>query len=47
MPDTYALHSERPEISSDPEVLVLKGLEKEPERRYGSAAALADGGGGR
>ena len=32
----------RPMISDDLEIIVLECLEKEPERRYSSAAALAD-----
>ena len=37
------LPSERhPGISRDLEIIVLKCLEKEPERRYSSAAALAE-----
>jgi eukaryotic-like serine/threonine-protein kinase len=40
MPETPSRR--QPWISRDLEVIVLKCLEKEPERRYSSAAALAD-----
>jgi hypothetical protein len=41
-PYTHVLHNPRPEIARDLEIIVLKRLEKKPERRYGSASILAD-----
>ena len=36
------MHNPRLEISRDLEILVQMCLKKEPDRRYGSAAVLAD-----
>lgn len=40
--DPVAPRSARPELSRDVETVLLKALEKEPARRYASAAAFAD-----